>query len=68
MQTKCAPMNINTTPVLTSNSLENQVKRVVTDECKNEKPSRKAINAILSFAASYECLDTKIGTVDVILN
>lgn len=66
-------MDINITPVLTSsrqsdNSFENKVRLALKKKFENEKPTQCTINAILGFATSYECLDTRIGNVDVILN
>lgn len=66
-------MDINITHVLTSsrqsdNSFESKVRLVLKKKFENEKPVKRTINAILSFAASYEGLDTRIGNVDVILN
>lgn len=52
----------------TENSFERQIKKSLDDTYRNEKPSKKALNAILSFAASYECVNTKIGKVEMIFN
>lgn len=49
-------------------SFETQVKETVQTMCRDAKPSEKVRKSILQYAASYECLDTKIGKVDVILN
>lgn len=52
----------------TENSLENQIRECLKDAYQNERPSKKSLNAILGFAASYECVDTKIGRFDLIFN
>ncbi len=52
----------------TENTLENQIRKSLKDTYQNEKPSKKALNAIMSFAASYECVDTKIGRVEMMFN
>lgn len=52
----------------TENTLENQVRKTLKETYKDEKPSKKTLNAIMSFAASYECLDTKIGKVELLFN
>mgnify|MGYP003506153241 FL=1 len=69
MKTKHLPMDIKSTLFYsTENSLENQIRECLKDTYQNEKPSMKSINAILGFAASYECIDTKIGKFDLIFN
>lgn len=52
----------------TENTLENQIRKSLKDTYQNEKPSKKTLNAIMSFAASYECVDTKIGRVEMMFN
>ena len=52
----------------TENSLENQIRECLKDAYQNERPSKKSLNAILGFASSYECVDTKIGRFDLIFN
>lgn len=47
---------------------ESQIRKTLKESYRNEKPSRKALNAIMSFAASYDCVDTKIGKVEMIFN
>ncbi len=49
-------------------SLENQIRECLNDTYKNEKPSKRSLNTILSYAASYENVDTKIGKLGLILN
>ena len=49
-------------------SFEARIKDSVRAFCSDAKPSEKVRIAILQYEASYECLDTKIGNVDVILN
>lgn len=52
----------------TENTLENQIRKSLKETYSNEKPSKKTLNAIMSFAASYDCVDTKIGKVEMIFN
>lgn len=52
----------------TESQFENQIRKTLKKSYRNEKPSKKALNAIMSFAASYECVDTKIGKVEMIFN
>lgn len=52
----------------TENTLENQIRKSLKETYSNEKPSKKTLNAIMSFAASYDCVDTKIGKVEVMFN
>lgn len=61
-------MDIESTLYFIENTLENQIRESLKDTYKNEKPSKKALNAIMSFAASYECFDAKIGKVELIFN
>ena len=52
----------------TENTLENQIRKSLEETYSNEKPSKKTLNAIMSFAASYDCVDTKIGKVEMVFN
>ena len=52
----------------TENTLENQIKKSLKETYSNEKPSKKTPNSIMSFAASYDCVDTKIGKVEMMFN
>lgn len=52
----------------TENSLENQIKKSLKETYRNERPSDKAMKTIMGFAAAYECFDTKIGKVEIIMN
>lgn len=47
---------------------EDEIKEVLHDMCADMKPSRRTLNTILQFAATYECVDTKMGAVDLLLN
>lgn len=47
---------------------EDEVKEALSDMCADMKPSRSALNNILQFAATYDCVSTKFGTVDLMLN
>ena len=47
---------------------ENEVRESLKKAFKNERPSRNVLDAIMSFAASYDCVDTKIGKVEVMFN
>ena len=63
------PMDIKSTLYFTTeNTLENQIRKSLKETYSNEKPSKKTLNAIMSFAASYDCVDTKIGKVEVMFN
>ena len=63
------PMDIKSTLYFTTeNTLENQIRKSLKETYSNEKPSKKALNAIMSFAASYDCVDTKIGKVEMVFN
>ena len=52
----------------TENTLENQIRKSLKETYSNEKPSKKTLNAIMSFAASYDCVDTKIGKIEMMFN
>ena len=52
----------------TENTLENQIRKTLNETYANEKPSKKTLNAIMNFAASYDCVDTKIGKVEIMFN
>ncbi len=52
----------------TENTLENQIRKSLKETYANEKPSKKALSAITSFAASYDCVNTKIGKVEMMFN
>ena len=63
------PMDIKSTLYFaTENTLENQIRKSLKETYSNEKPSKKTLNAIMSFAASYDCVDTKIGKVEMVFN
>ena len=63
------PMDIKSTLYFaTENTLENQIRKSLEETYSNEKPSKKTLNAIMSFAASYDCVDTKIGKVEMMFN
>lgn len=63
------PMDIKSTLYFTTeNTLENQIRKSLKETYSNEKPSKKTLNAIMSFAASYDCVDTKIGKVEMVFN
>ena len=63
------PMDIKSTLYFTTeNTLENQIRKSLEETYSNEKPSKKTLNAIMSFAASYDCVDTKIGKVEMMFN
>lgn len=49
-------------------TFENEIEDAVTDICGNMRPSKKTLNAIMQFAASYECVSTRIGRFGMILN
>ncbi len=62
-------MDIKSTLIYsTENSLENQIRKSLKESYQNEKPSKKSLNSILSFAASYDCIETKIGRLDIMFN
>ncbi|MBR6775346.1 MAG: hypothetical protein IKM23_06500 [Bacteroidales bacterium] len=62
-------MDIKSTLIYsTENSLENQIRKSLKENYQNEKPSKKSLNSILSFAASYDCIETKIGRLDIMFN
>ena len=52
----------------TENTLENQIRKSLKETYSNEKPSKKTLSAIMSFAASYDCVDTKIGKIEMMFN
>lgn len=56
-------MSIDSTPLF-----ESRVKEAVCEMCAEMQPSRSAINAIIQYAATYESVETRIGTVDLMLN
>ena len=63
------PMDIKSTLYFTTeNTLENQIRKSLKETYSNEKPSKKTMSAIMSFAASYDCVDTKIGKVEMMFN
>ena len=63
------PMDIKSTLYFTTeNTLENQIRKSLEETYSNEKPSKKTLNSIMSFAASYDCVDTKIGKVEMMFN
>lgn len=63
------PMDMKSTLYYTTeNSLEAQIKKSLDETYGNERPSKKALNTIMSFAASYENVKTKIGRVELIFN
>ncbi len=57
------PMSLNSTLLF-----EDEVKEALYDMCADMKPSRNALNAILQYAATYDCVNTKMGAVDLMLN
>ena len=62
-------MDIKSTLICsTENSLESQIRKSLKENYQNEKPSKKSLNSILSFAASYDCIETKIGRLDIMFN
>jgi len=66
-------MSLKTTPILTSSFqndsvFEKELKDAVSGICAEMKPSRNALNSIMQFAATYECVNTRIGRIDMILN
>ena len=52
----------------TENTLESQIRKTLNETYANEKPSKKTLSAIMDFAASYDCVDTKIGKVEIMFN
>lgn len=63
------PMDIESTLFYsTESSLENKIRKSLNDTYGNERPSGKVLNVIMGFAASYECVGTKIGKLDLIFN
>ena len=50
------------------NSYESEIRQSLKETYKNERPSRYVLNAIMSFAASYDCVDTKISKVEMMYN
>jgi len=47
---------------------EDEVKEVLHDMCAEMRPSRRTLNTILQYAATYENVGTKFGAVDLMLN
>lgn len=63
------PMDLRSTLFLSTESqFENQLRKILKEKYRGEKPSEKAINSIMGFAASYDCVNTKIGKVELIFN
>lgn len=63
------PMDIKSTLYFSTDSqFENHIRKTLKNSFKNEMPTKKAVNSIMSFAASYECIDTKIGKVELLFN
>ena len=63
------PMNIKSTlNYSTESSFERQIRKSLVETYKNEKPSKKTLSTIMSFAASYDCIDTKFGKVEIVFN
>jgi len=66
-------MGLKITPTIPSSfqndfAFESEIRDAVTDICAEMKPSKMALSAIMQFAATYECVSTKIGRFDMILN
>lgn len=62
-------MNIESTLFLsTESSLERQIRKSLRETYRNERPSKAVISTIMGFAASYECVETRFGKVEFILN
>ncbi len=62
-------MDLRSTLFLSTESqFENQLRKILKDEYRTERPSKKTMNAIMSFAASYDCVNTKIGKVELMFN
>lgn len=66
-------MSMNFTPILPSSIeddtvLEQKVRVALGSMCSKMKPSRSVMSTILQYAASYECVETKIGSLDLMLN
>ena len=57
------PMTLNSTLLF-----EDEVKAALQDMCAEMKPSRRTLSTILQYAATYECANTRIGAVDMMLN
>lgn len=53
---------------LNDTAFEREVIETVNDMCSEMKPGKRALSAIMQFAASYECVKTRAGKFDVILN
>lgn len=47
---------------------ENEVKEALYGMCGDMKPSRRTLNTILQYAATYDCIDTKMCSVDLMFN
>lgn len=62
-------MDINST-LLSSieNSLESEVRKSLKETYKNEKPSKRVLSTIMGYAASYDCVDTRLGKVEMMFN
>ena len=65
-------MDYKSTILLQRNNFEStyetKVRQSLKEAYKNEKPSRPVLDTIMSFAASYDCVDTKIGKVEMMFN
>lgn len=65
-------MSLKITPEITPSfndiAFENEVIGTVKDACSGMKPGKGALNAIMQFAATYECVKTRVGKFDMILN
>ncbi|MBR4156363.1 MAG: hypothetical protein IKU01_06655 [Bacteroidales bacterium] len=65
-------MDYKSTLFLQDNDIESEYENVVRQSLKeafkNERPSRNVLDAIMSFAASYDCIDTQIGKVEIMFN
>ena len=65
-------MDYKSTLLLQRNNFEStyetEVRQSLKEAYKNEKPSRHVLNAIMSFAASYDSVDTHIGKVEMMFN
>ena len=66
------PMDYKSTILLQRNNFEStyetKVRQSLKEAYKNERPSKHVLNTIMSFAASYDCVDTKIGKVEMMFN
>jgi len=49
-------------------AFESELRDAVNDVCSEMKPSKRALSAIMQFAATYECVKTRAGRFDMILN